>query len=57
MLWERIDAKPLVAILFFDIFDKFKNFAVLMICCAIPVPENQFISAQKEDLLYFKFSA
>ena len=52
MLWERINAKPLVTIVFFKIFDKSGNFTVL-ICCAVPVPANQYISTQKQDLLYF----
>ena len=43
MLWERINAKPLVTIVFFKIFDKTGSFAVLMILWAVPVPVNQYI--------------
>ena len=57
MLWERFNAKPLVTILFFNIFNKNGNFAVLMLCCAIPVPASKYISTQKQDPLYFKFRA
>ena len=41
MLRKRINAKPLVTILFFKIFDKVGNFAVLMISCAVAVPASQ----------------
>ena len=47
MLWERINAKPLVTILFFKIVDKTGDFVELMIRCAVPVPANQYISTQK----------
>ena len=45
--------------LFFQISDKTGNFAVLMICCAVPVPVpvNQYISTPKWNHLYFRFSA
>ena len=56
MSWERINAKPLVTTLFFKMFDKTGNFAVLMISCALPVPANQYLSRQKFPF-YFKFSA
>ena len=46
-LLERIDAKPLVIIIFFKTFDKTGNFAVLMICCGVPALANQYISMQK----------
>ena len=39
--------KPLVTILFFKMPDKTGNFAVSMICCAVPVPANQYILTQK----------
>ena len=57
MLWERIYVKPLIIILFFNVFDKIGTFAVLMIYCATPVPANQQILTQKQDPLHFKFSA
>ena len=47
MLSEKINAKPLITILFFKSFDKTGKFAVLMICCAVPVFANQYISTQK----------
>ena len=46
MLWERTNAKPLVIILLFELFDKTCNFAVL-ICWAVLVPANQYIPTQK----------
>ena len=56
MLWERINAKPLVTIFLFKRFDKSCYFAAL-ICWAVLVPANQYISTEKYNLLYFKFSA
>ena len=47
MVWQRINTKPLVTILFFKTLDKTGNFAVLMVCCALPVPTSQHISTQK----------
>ena len=47
MLWERSHAKTLVTMLFFKILDKTGNFTVFMICYAVPVPANQYISTQK----------
>ena len=56
MLWEKINAKTFVTILFFKIFGKTSNFAVL-ICYAVPVAANQYILIQKYDPLDIKFSA
>ena len=47
MLWEKINAKPLVTMLFFKILDKTDNFVVLMIYCAVQVPTNKCILTQK----------
>ena len=55
-VWYRINAKPIVNIFFFRVFDKTGNFA-LLIFCAAPVPANQYILTQKEEPIYFKFSA
>ena len=56
MLWERISAKPLVTIPLFKLFDKTSHFAVL-IGWEAPVPTNQYISTQKQNPIYFNFSA
>ena len=47
MLWEKSNAKPLVAILFFNNFDKIVDFVELVICWSILVPANQYVSTQK----------
>ena len=46
MMWERINVKPLVNLLFFKSFDKTGNFAV-QIYCAVPVPAYPDILTQK----------
>ena len=47
LLLGRINAKPLVTILFFQILGKTCNFDVLVICCAVPLPANHYILIQK----------
>ena len=46
MLWQRINARPVVTILFLRVFDKTNSFSVLIFCEA-PVTANQYISTQK----------